>query len=114
VHFFVDMAEAGGHEVALEALKQLPLFQCLEPHILRGCRRSSMSDEEQVGLKLIGDFGDNSWSLIEKAVKKSAELWSPPKLRKVSFDSLLFLILFDFQKHGDVDGHLCSQQNCSC
>jgi hypothetical protein len=26
VQLFVDMAEAGGHDVALEALKQSPLF----------------------------------------------------------------------------------------
>jgi hypothetical protein len=90
VQLFVDMAEAGGHEVALEALKRSPLFHRLEQQILRGCRRNCMSDEEQVGLKLIGGFGDNSWSLIKKAMEKSADLWSPPKLRKVSFVRLLF------------------------
>jgi hypothetical protein len=90
VQLFVDMAEAGGHEVALEALKRSPLFHRLEQQILRGSRRNCMSDEEQVGLKLIGGFGDNSCSLIKKAMEKSADLWSPPKLRKVSFVRLLF------------------------
>jgi hypothetical protein len=89
VQLFVDMAEAGGHEVALEALKRSPLFHRLEQHILQGCRRNCMSDEEQVGLKLIGGFGDNSWSL-KKAMEKRADVWSPPKLRKVSFVRLLF------------------------
>jgi hypothetical protein len=115
VQLFVDMAEVRGHEVAFEALKQSPLFQHLEQHILMGCRRNSMSDEEHVGLKFIGGFGDNSWLLIKKAMEKTAELWSPPKLCKVGFDILLFLVIhFDFQKPADADGYLCSQHMHAC
>jgi hypothetical protein len=73
-----------------------------------------MSQEEQVGLKLIGGFGDNSWSLIKKAMEEVTDLWSSPKLHKVSFDSFLFCVIqFDFQKPADADGHLCSHQYCS-
>jgi hypothetical protein len=50
-------------------------------HVVFWCRRSSMSDEEQVGLESIGGFGHHkSWSLIKKAPETSADLWSPPKL----------------------------------
>jgi hypothetical protein len=52
-------------------------------HVVFWCRRNSMSDEEQVGplrLESISGFWHKSWSLIEKAPEKSADLWSPPKL----------------------------------
>jgi hypothetical protein len=53
VQLFVDMAEAGDHQVALEALKQSPLFQRLQQQILRSCREDGLTDQEQVGLKLM-------------------------------------------------------------
>jgi hypothetical protein len=84
VQWFVGMAEAGGHGVPREPLKQSPLYQRLEQHILRTCRRNSMSDKERVKLKLIGGFGNNYWLLLKEAMEKSAELWSSPKLRKAS------------------------------
>jgi hypothetical protein len=83
VQLFADMAEAGDEQVALKALKLSPLFERLQQQVLKSCRGNGLTDEEQVGLKIIGGFGDNAWSLLVRAFAKSVDLWSASKLRNV-------------------------------
>jgi hypothetical protein len=82
LQLFVEMAENGEEQTAMNAIQRSP-FEDLKAMIIRQSSNGALDDIDQVALMKLGHFTERSWSMMKHSMKGHLDLWSPTKLRMV-------------------------------